>query len=51
MYSYEDDFDIVTYSIIDSYAKKHFPKGYASLPDPSTIKIDFISDEQFRPTT
>jgi hypothetical protein len=39
----------VTYAVIDSYAKKHFPGDYASLPDPNTIEIVTIPDEQFQP--
>jgi hypothetical protein len=41
----------VTYAVIDSYAKKHFVVDYSSLPDPSTIEIVTIPDEQFQPAS
>jgi hypothetical protein len=42
--------DSVTYAIIDNHSRKYFPEEYASLPAPSTIEIEIIPDEQFRPS-
>jgi hypothetical protein len=39
----------ITYAVIDSYAKEHFPRDYASLPDLNTIKIVTIPDEELQP--
>jgi hypothetical protein len=46
----EDGHDrYLTYEIIDTYAKEFFSKEYATLPDPSAIRIDIIPDELFQP--
>jgi hypothetical protein len=48
----EDDHDHrITYEVIDAYAERHFPKEYATLPDPSAVQIDIIPDEEFQPNT
>jgi hypothetical protein len=38
----------ITYAVIDSYAKEHFPRDYASLPDLNTIEIVAVPDEEFQ---
>jgi hypothetical protein len=38
----------ITYAVIDSYAKEHFPRDYASLPDLNTIEIVTVPDEKFQ---
>jgi hypothetical protein len=43
------DSNLVTFAVVDSYAKVRYKEQYASLPAPSNVVIDIIPDEEFQP--